>query len=319
MSTFQSSGANQYTDPFATGAMAGGVVTDHSRCVRCGYSLRGVPLDGACPRCNASVSASLTSRRLYLAEPAWLATLATNLSWNWMLLIGLIAYNAIVFITIGILAPSDGAVWIVPVLFSIPSTLISLARLWNWWAITTPEPSPSQYAPANGFSAPNFTADGQSLRVWIRGLLIATAVCMFLNTFCDVLLLATGFTERIDAFNKAWAATRYTKVPNLFEGVGSAGLAIFTLSWINLVLASLLMLAGFLCESVYLRRLAVRAGDEGTATFATITMIAAPLCFLLLGCVFGLGVIIACILWTILLARSEHMIRRCIAWQTQAI
>lgn len=44
-------------------------------CVKCGYTLRGLPVDGACPECGMEISRSLDGDRLAAADPQWLRTI----------------------------------------------------------------------------------------------------------------------------------------------------------------------------------------------------------------------------------------------------
>ncbi|MFI5337933.1 MAG: hypothetical protein ACHQ5A_14180 [Opitutales bacterium] len=48
-----------------------------SVCVRCGYSLRGLPTDGNCPECGLGIARSLAlGQQLRESRPAWIASLA---------------------------------------------------------------------------------------------------------------------------------------------------------------------------------------------------------------------------------------------------
>ena len=58
---------------------AGTIEIDIS-CTRCGYNLRSLAVDGQCPECNASVSASLNADRLMFADPNWLLGIARGLT-----------------------------------------------------------------------------------------------------------------------------------------------------------------------------------------------------------------------------------------------
>lgn len=49
-------------------------------CMRCGYNLRGLAVDGQCPECGALVSASLNADRLMFADPNWLSGIARGLT-----------------------------------------------------------------------------------------------------------------------------------------------------------------------------------------------------------------------------------------------
>jgi hypothetical protein len=49
-------------------------------CVRCGYNLRGLAADGACPECSAPIAGSLVENRLLGADQRWLRTVHHGLS-----------------------------------------------------------------------------------------------------------------------------------------------------------------------------------------------------------------------------------------------
>lgn len=283
----------------------GGVVADETLCAKCGYALRGLPLDGACPECNTTVQQTLSMRRLHMADGTWLATVAKGLRVAWITLSVLAAYSLLLgIINVGMSFSGNSSATLI-VLLSLPSTLAVGARLWAWWLITTPDPTP------------NAPTDNEQLRIWNRRLIIAEGVASGLTLLLNIALLAAGFFEKVDNFQRTLAASKGKPFPNFldiftpFEGVLYAGQMLLSFALFGLLLAS------FFCGTVFLRRLALRAGDTETVKLAKTTMIAAPICAVVLGCVFGLGMIIAFGLWLMLLRSSERMIRKCLEWQAQ--
>ena len=63
-------------------------------CVKCGYNLRTLLLDAACPECGTAVGRSVEGNRLRYCDPRWLRTIGRGLNWlalgavTWALLIG---------------------------------------------------------------------------------------------------------------------------------------------------------------------------------------------------------------------------------------
>lgn len=54
---------------------------EHLACVACGYALRGLPQDGACPECGEPIAASLEVLRRWGGSPAALRDKARGLRW----------------------------------------------------------------------------------------------------------------------------------------------------------------------------------------------------------------------------------------------
>ena len=52
-----------------------GTVTADIACRRCGYNLRGLPVDGRCPDCAMPIAASVRGDDLVYADPIWIAKL----------------------------------------------------------------------------------------------------------------------------------------------------------------------------------------------------------------------------------------------------
>jgi hypothetical protein len=126
---------------------------DDLRCIRCGYLLRGLPRNGACPECGAAIAISLEPIHLLRKQdPAWLGRVAEGFLWQ-------VGAHATALLQI---SASYLPVWLPeaapdPERSPIPALLPYLQVLLNWvaaWWTTTPEP---------GVLEPRF-----SLRRWVR-------------------------------------------------------------------------------------------------------------------------------------------------------
>lgn len=106
---------------------------DDLRCTGCGYSLRGLPLDGRCPECGVTISDSLAAERLRLArtgppDPRWVRHIREG-AW-----LGLAAF---VLLLGALLAPRD---WYdlpyrnAPVR-ETPGRIVFLAVACAWWVL----------------------------------------------------------------------------------------------------------------------------------------------------------------------------------------
>ena len=62
------------------------IVPEDRPCVACGYALRGLPADGACPECGMSIRRSLSGDQLWAADPKWLARIARG---QWLVACGM--------------------------------------------------------------------------------------------------------------------------------------------------------------------------------------------------------------------------------------
>jgi hypothetical protein len=63
-----------------TPVAAGGLIDADIACRRCGYNLRGLVADGACPECFHPVRQSVRGNALEFSDPLWLRTLARGAS-----------------------------------------------------------------------------------------------------------------------------------------------------------------------------------------------------------------------------------------------
>ncbi len=74
-----------------------GRIEENLPCVACGYTLRGLPVNGACPECGTEISRSLQGDRLAAADPQWLRTIVRG---QRLLTAGMIAATSGLFLLI---------------------------------------------------------------------------------------------------------------------------------------------------------------------------------------------------------------------------
>lgn len=104
-------------------------------CRHCGYNLRGLTTDRACPECGTAVGRSLLGDQLRFSDPAWVRTLAKGMTWLLCgVLLGLIV--GVSTIIIGIIYQSVN-----PHALTLPPVIPGLISLVGYWLVTTPEPS----------------------------------------------------------------------------------------------------------------------------------------------------------------------------------
>src|SRR5690242_2831255 len=68
------------------------VVETDALCRRCGYNLRGLPLDGRCPECATPVGLSLRGDLIRFSDPRWSARVVGGLAvvfWASIVMVGL--------------------------------------------------------------------------------------------------------------------------------------------------------------------------------------------------------------------------------------
>lgn len=97
-----------------------------SQCITCGYDLRALEIDSACPECGTAIELSMRGDRLSLSDPAWVAKLAKGQS---LLVLGL---------KIFLLAVVVGLVTFFIIGFAIPLVLSALSgKTIPGWILTT--------------------------------------------------------------------------------------------------------------------------------------------------------------------------------------
>jgi hypothetical protein len=139
-------------NPMAAGAPAGVVPMDVP-CRKCGYNLRGLPVEGRCPECGIAVGLSTYGDLLRYSDPTWLAKLragATLILWGIVVMVVTTVLLIVVVAIIGIRAAAAGggtAAAATPP-HGMQAVLISLAGLPGYallfagsWFLTEPDPS----------------------------------------------------------------------------------------------------------------------------------------------------------------------------------
>ena len=118
-----------------------GRVDEDLICLGCGYNLRSLTLDRACPECGTAVGRSAIGNRLTYANPKWVSRvslgatlLATFLVLAIFTVVGIVAF----FVTDSTFTPGMG------VLAGVVTVGLKLLNFTAFWLFTTPEPNVEQ-------------------------------------------------------------------------------------------------------------------------------------------------------------------------------
>lgn len=119
-----------------------GRISENLHCRGCGYNLRGLRAEGACPECDVSIALSIREGLLRYADPDWLERLARGA------LTVLVSYIAITVVSMfggfaSMLLMNFGprAFRFALGVLTIISVAISLVIVLGVWWLTTPEPA----------------------------------------------------------------------------------------------------------------------------------------------------------------------------------
>lgn len=244
-------------------------------CIKCAYALDGLPPDGSCPECGTSIALSLREPTLANADPEYLATLRSGLSFvlNGILLL---IITTIAFTAIALILQNTGQA----VTFVLEAALILVSGLilFGYWKYTTPDPS--QVA----------LETTRSARATIRLVVVAQAVVSVAGFIVEVLGASLSTPPAPGAPGPAL---------NLAEVLSYALMVIGIIFWV----------VQFFAVMRYTRWLATRVPDFLIVKRAKGYMWFLPLVYVLGAACVGLGPIIALVLYWNLLDRLRKHVR----------
>lgn len=122
--------------PAGAGPMAGaGMVSEERYCIKCGYSLIGLPVVGGCPECGTAVEISLREPTLATASREYLETIGRGLALvlNGILLMVVVSAAAMFWGTRG------GGSLAAQVVLPFVSLAVSGMILYGYWKYTVPD------------------------------------------------------------------------------------------------------------------------------------------------------------------------------------
>ena len=246
-------------------------VATSTRCITCGYDLRGLDPHAVCPECATPIERSLKGTWLRYAGDDYLRTLHRGVVVILVAtLIGAAMFVANIALVIAVsIAASGGSaaaqriIGLLPVVLPFVEPAVSLLGLVGWWMLTRPDPA--------------FTGvdQGQTPRRLVRVAVAVQAVITLINLPLALLVHFPG-------------AIAPTSPVVLASGVG--GVAAFG-AWLLQFFASML----------YLRWLARRIPNGKIVERAGMYMWLLPVIFLLGAACFLIGPLIAIILYALLL------------------
>jgi hypothetical protein len=162
-----------------------GVVVDEVTCRGCGYGLRGLSMDAVCPECQWPIVRSVMGTMLINSAPAHILNLKRGTG---IAIAASFAAFAGAFVGVGASILAAVPVASGPILTEAAANVITiglatistLAGLFGWWMISTPDPALADADRA-----------GRVRRI-LRGLIVATCLLSLFNFVLNVLFVA-GF------------------------------------------------------------------------------------------------------------------------------
>jgi hypothetical protein len=118
-------------------------VLEDRPCLQCGYSLRGLPLDGHCPECGIPVANSLRGNLLVYSSLIYLESLHRGAVFVISgVLIGLVGAVVAFFIRFWLTFPSRASFHLgtLDLLARATDLFASLLALFGWWLLSAPDP-----------------------------------------------------------------------------------------------------------------------------------------------------------------------------------
>lgn len=127
-----------YEEPITQ--MVAAPIDDDLPCRHCGYNLRGLTEDRACPECGTAVGRSLLGDQLRFSDPDWVNTLARGAIWIlWSALLGILLGIAggVIGVMAGTNGTSAGEIEVIALMLAAVSPILWLIGI---WLVTSPEP-----------------------------------------------------------------------------------------------------------------------------------------------------------------------------------
>lgn len=125
----------------------GGVVMLERECVSCGYTLRGLALDGVCPECGTPIERSLYRTRLKHADVEYLRRLVRGALLVSVVPWAIVAGLVYIFLQIGLAAVWPGFAALIEQHYLIEDVLVvAVICCWaiGWWMLGGREPGPAR-------------------------------------------------------------------------------------------------------------------------------------------------------------------------------
>jgi len=110
-----------------------GHIDQDINCIRCGYNLRGLSVEGICPECGTAVGRSFQGDLLRFAPPEWIEKLASGMNW---ILVGIV-----ISIAFGVLASVVGSLTGMSGGFTVIAHAFGIFGVIGYWMVATPDPA----------------------------------------------------------------------------------------------------------------------------------------------------------------------------------
>jgi hypothetical protein len=210
-----------------------GRINQDINCIKCGYNLRTLLLEGRCPECGVAVGRSVLGDFLRYRDPEWVGTLASGMNW----IVAAIVLNFVIGCAAGgiggALTVRSGSPQSMMAIMLLVQMIGQILYLVGYWKVTTPDPAGiDQEPPVNA-----------------RKLVRFTAVLSFVLT-----LINAGLTQTPAGLAPPAATAGTTLTALLAVVMGINGLVFF------------------FAVFTYFRRMALRIPNEGLARHTLIVM-----------------------------------------------
>lgn len=213
--------------PTTPGGLPSGPVRAGALCVGCGYDLAGLAPSGQCPECGTPIARSLRGDLLAYAPAEYLARLHRGAAIVVVTILVMVVYFVLSFgmgIYFAFNSPSGTAPVVVEALATMGGLVLGLVLLYGWWLLSTPMPM-------------HESTRMDKARIWVRGLLIA-------NAGLTALQFVTGLAMGVSG------------------SAGSAGVGAIGILMVVGVLSTLVSVAGYVVQMLYVAWLGQRIPDQ---------------------------------------------------------